>query len=166
MLVDHVAPPIVLSGKRLAPAARVGACRIDAIVLPRLHVFVVDVSVEVRLSAEPLVTPGMGALMWSVMIAFVMAGSMSVHVLSQEGRARLSSTYLSLWIWSKVRLHSLQTYPLDGVGDGVALDGPTAVSRGLRHAPGNNEKTPTRLKICRRRRRAAVHAIHWCIFDL
>lgn len=72
MLVDHVPPPVVLPGETLAAGSGIGAPWLEAVELAGLLMFVVDVTVEVRLGTESLVAVTMGALMRPIMIPPVM----------------------------------------------------------------------------------------------
>jgi hypothetical protein len=74
MLVDHMPPPVVLPGKRLAALSGKGALWLGAVVLARLEVLVVDVTVQVRLCAESHDTAGVRALVGPVMVTLVVAG--------------------------------------------------------------------------------------------
>ena len=73
MLVEHVPPPVILAREALTAAPRVGASRLQAVILASLLVLIVYVPVEVRLGAELLAAIVMGALVWAFMVALVMA---------------------------------------------------------------------------------------------
>ena len=78
MFVDHVPPPIVLSGKALAPCPRVRARLFEAVELARLLMFVVDVAVEMCLGPEALVA----VRMWTLVRTFVVSSVMAIDSVS------------------------------------------------------------------------------------
>lgn len=71
VLLNHVPPPVILSGERLAPL-EVGTARVCTVIRLGLQVLVVDVTVEMCLGTELLVTTFVGAVVLAVMIALVM----------------------------------------------------------------------------------------------
>lgn len=78
MLVDHVPPPVVLPGETLSAGSGIGALWLEAVELAGLLMFVVDVTVKVRLGTESLVAVTMGALMRPVMVPPVMVQLMDL----------------------------------------------------------------------------------------
>jgi len=73
VLVDHMPPPVVLAGKRLATLSGKGALRLRAVVLAGLEVLIVDMTVQVRLCAESHCAAGIRALMRPIMVTLVVA---------------------------------------------------------------------------------------------
>lgn len=71
MLVHHVPSPVIFPGERLAALPRIGALMLCAVKLPSLLVLVVDVAIQMRLGAKLHSATRVYALMWSVMVAFV-----------------------------------------------------------------------------------------------
>jgi len=74
MLVLHVSSPVILPREGFASLSRVGAGILRAEVLLCFGVFVVDMSVEMGLRAEPLAAAGMFTEVWAIVVAGVMAG--------------------------------------------------------------------------------------------
>ena len=73
VLVDHVPPPVVFPGERAAALSRPRALGHRAVELASLLMLVVDVTVQMGLGAEPHGAARVGALVWSFVVAFVMA---------------------------------------------------------------------------------------------
>lgn len=71
MLVHHVSSPVIFPGERLAALSRIGALMLCAMKLSSLLVLVVYVTIQMRLGAKPHGATRVYALMWSVMVAFV-----------------------------------------------------------------------------------------------
>jgi hypothetical protein len=73
VLVDHVPAPVVLARERLATQHGIRAALFCAVVLAAFAVLVVDVTVEMCSGAEAFAAAGDCALVWPLMVAFVVA---------------------------------------------------------------------------------------------
>ena len=91
VLVDHVPAPVVLARERLAAGDRVGAALFGAVVLAALAVLVVDVTVQMRPRAEALAAARNCALVWPLVVTFVVAGMLVGRYLTgvREGEGNL-----------------------------------------------------------------------------
>lgn len=72
MLVHDVSPPVVLSREGFTTLSRIRATVFRTVEFPRLVVLIIDVTVKMGLGTKSHGTPRMRALVWSVVIAFVM----------------------------------------------------------------------------------------------
>lgn len=75
MLVLHVSSPVVFPREGLAALPGVGAVLLGAVVLPGLVVLVVDVAIQVRLCTKLHATARVGALVGSLVVPLMMAGT-------------------------------------------------------------------------------------------
>src|SRR5262245_30948646 len=106
VLLHHMPPPVVLSREGLAPLARIRAGRLDTMVLAGLVVLVVDVAVQMRLSAKLLVAPGMDAFVRALMVSLMVTVAGLEAAKRKKARGVETSTYFNLWICSKTLPHS------------------------------------------------------------
>ena len=76
MLVHNVSPPVILSWERFASLPRIRAIGLRAIKLLGFVVLVIDVPVEMGLGAKSHDATCMWALVWSIMVAFMVTRSL------------------------------------------------------------------------------------------